>query len=79
MRQDRDIAATDTYVAWSRARKKPEMLFAHLKRILKLDPPGHEGTKRRPRRVPARTRLPEPPDFARQDPPLELFVNGGRQ
>ena len=33
----RDIATTDAYVASSRARKKVEMLFAHLKRILKLD------------------------------------------
>jgi transposase len=33
----RDIAATDAYAASSRARKKVEMLFAHLKRILKLD------------------------------------------
>ena len=33
----RDIAKTDAYVASSRARKKVEMLFAHLKRILKLD------------------------------------------
>lgn len=33
----RDIAKTDAYVASSRARKKVEMLFAHLKRILRLD------------------------------------------
>jgi transposase len=33
----RDITETDAYVASSRARKKVEMLFAHLKRILKLD------------------------------------------
>jgi hypothetical protein len=33
----RDIATTDAYAASSRARKKVEMLFAHLKRILKLD------------------------------------------
>jgi len=33
----RDITATDAYVESSRARKKVEMLFAHLKRILKLD------------------------------------------
>ena len=33
----RDITATDAYVASSRARKKVEMLFAHLKRILRLD------------------------------------------
>ena len=33
----RDIAITDAYVASRRQRKKVEMLFAHLKRILKLD------------------------------------------
>jgi hypothetical protein len=33
----RDIAATDAYVASRRQRKKVEMLFAHLKRILRLD------------------------------------------
>jgi transposase len=33
----RDIALTDDYVTSRRQRKKVEMLFAHLKRILKLD------------------------------------------
>jgi transposase len=33
----RDIATTDAYVISRRERKKVEMLFAHLKRILKLD------------------------------------------
>ena len=33
----RDIAGTDGYVTSRRERKKVEMLFAHLKRILKLD------------------------------------------
>lgn len=33
----RDIARTDAYVASRRERKKVEMLFAHLKRILRLD------------------------------------------
>ncbi len=33
----RAISATDTYVTSRRQRKKVEMLFAHLKRILKLD------------------------------------------
>ncbi|MDB5480859.1 MAG: Transposase domain protein [Caulobacteraceae bacterium] len=33
----RDIAKTDAYVTSRRQRKKIEMLFAHLKRILKLD------------------------------------------
>jgi Transposase DDE domain len=33
----RDIAKTETYQTSRRQRKKVEMLFAHLKRILKLD------------------------------------------
>src|ERR1700716_2722802 len=33
----RDIAATDAFVTSRHERKKVEMLFAHLKRILKLD------------------------------------------
>jgi hypothetical protein len=33
----RDIAKTDAYVISWRERKKVEILFAHLKRILKLD------------------------------------------
>ena len=33
----RGIAGTDAYVTSRRERKKVEMLFAHLKRILKLD------------------------------------------
>ena len=33
----RDISKTDAYVTASCARKKVEMLFAHLKRIMKLD------------------------------------------
>ncbi|MEP9375062.1 transposase, partial [Aquabacter sp. CN5-332] len=33
----RDIAATETYLTSRRQRKKVEMLFAHLKRILRLD------------------------------------------
>lgn len=33
----RDITATDAYLVSRRARKKVEMLFAHLKRILRLD------------------------------------------
>ena len=33
----RDIAKTEAYVTSRRERKKIEMLFAHLKRILRLD------------------------------------------
>ena len=44
----RDIATTDAYVTSRRQRKKVEMLFAHLKRILKPDPlrlRGRNGAK----------------------------------
>src|SRR3546814_1507816 len=33
----RDLSLTDAYVTSRRERKKVQMLFAHLKRILKLD------------------------------------------
>ena len=33
----RDLSETDAYLTSRRERKKVEMLFAHLKRILKLD------------------------------------------
>jgi hypothetical protein len=33
----RDLSQTDAYATSRRERKKVEMLFAHLKRILKLD------------------------------------------
>jgi Transposase DDE domain len=33
----REIAATDEYVVSPRLRKKAERLFAHLKRVLRLD------------------------------------------
>lgn len=39
----RDIAKTDAYVTSRRERKKVEMLFAHLKRILRLDRLRYEG------------------------------------
>jgi hypothetical protein len=44
----RAIATTDAYLVSRRQRKKVEMLFAHLKRILKLDRlrlRGHNGAK----------------------------------
>ena len=40
----RDIAKTDAYVVSRRERKKVEMLFAHLKRILGLDRLRLRGT-----------------------------------
>ena len=52
-----------------RQRKKVEMLFAHLKRILRLDRLRLTRTERRPRRVPPRRHRPEPPE-ARQKPTL---------
>ena len=39
----RDIAVTEDDVISRRQRKKVEMLFAHLKRILKLDRPRLRG------------------------------------
>jgi hypothetical protein len=39
----REIANTDAYVRSRRERKKIEMLFAHLKRILRLDRLGLRG------------------------------------
>jgi len=44
----RAISATDAYVTSRRERKKVEMLFAHLKRILKLDRRAH-SRRRHPR------------------------------
>jgi hypothetical protein len=44
----RDLAQTEFYLTSRRERKKVEMLFAHLKRILKLDRlrlPGPNGAK----------------------------------
>src|SRR6267154_1382540 len=51
----RTVARTRHYRQSRRARKKVEMLFAHLKRILKLDRLRLRGPERRPRRVPARS------------------------
>jgi Transposase DDE domain len=39
----RDIAKTDAYLTSKRERKKIEMLFAHLKRILQLGRPRLRG------------------------------------
>jgi transposase len=52
----RDIAKTDEYVASRRQRKKVEMLFAHLKRILKLD-----RLRLRDRTAPATSSIWQPP------------------
>ena len=56
----RAIATTDEYVTSRRQRKKVEMLFAHLKRILRLDRLRLRGPQRSPRRVPPRSRRAEP-------------------
>ena len=56
------IAQTEAYLRTPRReRKKVEMLFAHLKRILKLDRLATARPLRRPRRVPPRRHRPEPP------------------
>jgi hypothetical protein len=41
----RDLSFTDAYVTSRRERKKVEMLFAHLKRILKLDRRDYAGQR----------------------------------
>jgi hypothetical protein len=56
----RDIARTDAYVTSRRERKQVEMLFAHLKRILKLDRLRLRGPCGA-RRVSRRHHRPEPP------------------
>ena len=43
----RDIAKTDAYRSSRRQRKKIEMLFAHLKRILRLDRLRLRGSRAR--------------------------------
>ena len=50
-----------------RLRKKVEMLFAHLKRILKLDRLTTTRTERCARRVPPRSNRPEPPKACEAD------------
>ncbi len=65
----RDIATTDAYLVSSRHRKKVEMLFAHLKRILKLDRlrlRGPNGAKDEFHR-----HSPEPPEAGKDDPDAE--------
>ena len=64
----RRITATGAYVEASRRRKKVEMLFAHLKRILRLDRLRLRGPKRRQRRVPPHCNRPEPPETRETDP-----------
>ena len=62
----RDIAKTETYVTSRRERKKIEMLFAHLKRILRQA--QAERPVRCSRRVPPRCYSPEPPKAGKADP-----------
>jgi hypothetical protein len=64
----RDIAKTDTYVRFRRERKKIEMLFAHLKRILRLDRLRLKRPVGRSRRVPPCRNGPEPPEARKADP-----------
>jgi hypothetical protein len=64
----RDIAKTDAYVRSRRERKKIEMLFAHLKRILRLDRPQAERPIWCSGRVPAGCHRPEPPKAGKADP-----------
>jgi hypothetical protein len=63
----RDIAKTETYVTSRRERKKIEMLFAHIKRILRLDRLRLRSVWCS-RRVPPRCHSPEPPKAGKADP-----------
>jgi transposase len=57
----RDIAKTPQYDISMKLRKKVEMLFAHLKRILGLGAPTTRSMRRQ-RRIPPRRNRPEPPE-----------------
>jgi hypothetical protein len=63
----RDLSKTDAWLISRRERKKVEMLFAHLKRILKLDRLRLRGPLRCSRRVPSRRSRPEPPQNGQAD------------
>jgi hypothetical protein len=56
----RALANTPAYERSRHRRKRVEMLFAHLKRILRLGGPTIARILRRPRRVHARRHCPEP-------------------
>ena len=71
----RDIAATDAYAISRRERKKVEMLFAHLKRILKLDRLRLRGPSGARDEFPPRCHRPEPPE-TRQTHPNARSQNG---
>ena len=59
----RDIRQTEQYAVSSRLRKKVEMLFAHLERILGLGRLRLRGpSMRREREIPPRRHPPEPPE-----------------
>ena len=64
----RDIAKTEAYVMSRRERKKIDILFAHLKCILRLDRLRLRGPFGCTRRVPPRCRGPEPPIAGKADP-----------
>jgi len=64
----REIAKTEAYATSRRQRKKVEMLFAHLKRILSSDRLRLRGTKRRSRRVPPRRHRQNLRKLAKLDP-----------
>src|SRR5205814_5051567 len=64
----RDIATTDAYVTSRRERKKVEMLFAHLKRILKLDRLRLRGPNGARDEFPSRRHRPKPPQARDADP-----------
>jgi hypothetical protein len=67
----RAIAQTEVYRTSRRQRKKVEMLFAHLKRILRLDRLRLRGPCGAPRGVPPRCDGAEPPQTGETDHPAE--------
>jgi hypothetical protein len=64
----RDIAKTETYATSRRERKKIEMPFAHLKRILRLDRLRLRGPSGAQDEFPARCHSAEPPKAGKADP-----------
>lgn len=72
----RDIAETDAFVAARRARRKVEMLFAHMKKIMGLSRLRLRGPNGAKRRVHPRRHRPEPPQDGQA--PSRTGVKGGR-
>ena len=63
----RALASTPEYVEACRRRKKVEMLFAHLKRILRTRPIASRWSKRGERRVPLGRHRPKSEEISKAD------------